>query len=159
MSEDRCCAAIPHETLIKQLRNYNIPKGEIEYAALREIENLETELTEANKRMAVAERFLRHFSKLNPQWEELQAFLTTPTSPDYVPKTELGKELLALRNKAISKGMTLLNADEIIGEDHVLVPSEDLRRILDSWVKDRSTNADFEAYNRCEAALCREDKP
>jgi hypothetical protein len=34
----------------------------------------------------------------------------------YRPKTALGKKLMDLRNQAIAKGLTLLNADEIIDE-------------------------------------------
>jgi hypothetical protein len=36
--------------------------------------------------------------------------------PRYRPKTALGERLMALRNQAIAKGLTLLNADEIIAE-------------------------------------------
>ena len=36
--------------------------------------------------------------------------------PSYLPKTALGKKLMDLRNEAIAKGLTLLNADEIIEE-------------------------------------------
>ena len=34
----------------------------------------------------------------------------------YQPKTALGERLMALRNQAIAKGLTLLDADEIIEE-------------------------------------------
>ena len=36
--------------------------------------------------------------------------------PSYRPKTALGKKLMDLRNQAIAKGLTLLDADEIIEE-------------------------------------------
>jgi hypothetical protein len=36
--------------------------------------------------------------------------------PSYRPKTALGERLMALRNQAIAKGLTLLDADEIIEE-------------------------------------------
>jgi hypothetical protein len=36
--------------------------------------------------------------------------------PSYRPKTALGERLMALRNQAIVKGLTLLDADEIIEE-------------------------------------------
>jgi hypothetical protein len=36
--------------------------------------------------------------------------------PKYRPKTALGERLMALRNKAIAKGLTLLDRDEIIRE-------------------------------------------
>jgi hypothetical protein len=36
--------------------------------------------------------------------------------PSYRPKTALGKKLMELRNQAIAKGLTLLDADEIIEE-------------------------------------------
>lgn len=36
--------------------------------------------------------------------------------PSYRPKTALGEKLMTLRNQAISKGLVLLNADEIIEE-------------------------------------------
>jgi hypothetical protein len=36
--------------------------------------------------------------------------------PIYRPKTALGKKLMDLRNQAIAKGLTLLDADEIIDE-------------------------------------------
>jgi hypothetical protein len=37
-------------------------------------------------------------------------------SPGYRPKTELGRKLMALRNQALAKGLTLLDADGIIEE-------------------------------------------
>lgn len=36
--------------------------------------------------------------------------------PRYHPKTTLGKRLMALRTQAITKGLSLLNADEIVEE-------------------------------------------
>jgi hypothetical protein len=36
--------------------------------------------------------------------------------PSYRPKTALGERLMALRNQAIAKGLTLLDPDEIIEE-------------------------------------------
>jgi hypothetical protein len=38
--------------------------------------------------------------------------------PKYRPRTALGKKLMALRNQAIAKGLTLLNSNEIIEEVH-----------------------------------------
>jgi len=38
------------------------------------------------------------------------------TDKSYTPKTELGQKLMALRNKAIADGMTLLDVDEIMGQ-------------------------------------------
>jgi hypothetical protein len=35
---------------------------------------------------------------------------------EFIPRTELGRRLLALRNKAIASGMRLLSADEILEE-------------------------------------------
>ena len=39
------------------------------------------------------------------------------TDKSYTPKTELGQKLMALRNKAIADGMTLLDVDEIMGQE------------------------------------------
>lgn len=38
--------------------------------------------------------------------------------PRYRPKTALGERLMALRNQAIAKGLTLFDAEEIIAEVH-----------------------------------------
>lgn len=37
-------------------------------------------------------------------------------TPAYIPRTALGERLLALRNKAIAKGMRLLSTDEVLEE-------------------------------------------
>jgi len=39
-----------------------------------------------------------------------------PEGDDFVPATDFGRELWALRRKAIAEGMTLLSGDEIAEE-------------------------------------------
>jgi hypothetical protein len=41
---------------------------------------------------------------------------TAPESDDFLPETDFGRELWALRRKAIAEGMALLSGDEIAAE-------------------------------------------
>ena len=47
------------------------------------------------------------------------------TDKSYTPKTELGQKLMALRNKAIADGMTLLDVDEIMGQE---IPEPEVKK-------------------------------
>jgi len=40
----------------------------------------------------------------------------TPEDDDFVPETDFGRELWALRRKALAEGMALLSGDEIAEE-------------------------------------------
>lgn len=46
----------------------------------------------------------------------LEARLFDPTKINYVPRTELGKRLLLLREQAMRAGMKLLSVDEVLEE-------------------------------------------
>lgn len=52
-----------------------------------------------------------------PSAKQITKIITWSDKENYFqPMTPLGKRLLAIRNRAISKGLTLLDADEILSE-------------------------------------------
>ena len=61
-------------------------------------------------------RYFSHFAEGSYQVVPLQATSTIEHRAPITPKTRLGKRLKELRNKAIAKGMPLLEADEILIE-------------------------------------------
>lgn len=120
--------------------------------ALEILNDIGEQLREAEKRIQEAEEQLREAEVVVREYgnlmldlyedscstEEIQERITqladrtttflTPTT--YQPKTEMGKKMMALRERAIAGGMTLLDEDEINGEDMVLVRRKDLELAL-----------------------------
>ena len=117
-----------------------------------ELTTIRTELAETKRRLVEAREELNKIAEMSKKYVVFKPQIGSPelwkvlgdifevaqqallprieTASAYVSKTELGKKLMALRNKAISEGMTLLSADEITGGDCMIVRRDSLKHLI-----------------------------